>query len=76
MPENPNSKEKSHPLGDVRFLDTEHDAIRINAFGLSGKKLWLFECYRNLNEFEIINRGGDVKGAISRGATTHTASHA
>ena len=45
MPENPDSKEKSHPLGVVRLLDTEHDGKRINAFGLSGKKLWLFECY-------------------------------
>ena len=76
MPENLDSKEKSHLLGAVRFLDTEHDAKRINAFGLSGKKLWLFECYWNLNEFEIMNRGGDIEGVISQGSTTHTASRA
>ena len=34
LPENLDSKEKSHLLGDVRFLDTEHDAKRITAFGL------------------------------------------
>ena len=60
MPESPDNKEKSHPLGVVRFLDTEHDAKGINAFGLLGKKLWLFECYWNLNEFEKENKGGGV----------------
>ena len=34
LPENLDSKEKSHLLDVVRFLDTEHDAKRINAFGL------------------------------------------
>ena len=34
LPENLDSKEKSHLLGAVRFLDTEHDAKRITAFGL------------------------------------------
>ena len=54
MPENLDSKEKSHLLGDVRFLDTEYDAKRITAFGLVDKKLWPFEVSWNLNEFEII----------------------
>ena len=58
MPKNLDSKEKSHLLGVVRFLDTEHDAKRITAFGLVDKKLWPFEDSWNLNEFEIINRGG------------------
>ena len=34
LPENLDSKEKSHLLDAVRFLDTEHDAKRITAFGL------------------------------------------
>ena len=34
LPENLDNKEKSHLLGAVRFLDTEHDAKRITAFGL------------------------------------------
>ena len=34
LPKNLASKEKSHLLGAVRFLDTEHDAKRITAFGL------------------------------------------
>ena len=34
LPENIDNKEKSHLLGAVRFLDTEHDAKRITAFGL------------------------------------------
>ena len=67
---------KSHLLGAVRFLDTEHDAKRITAFGVIDNTLWPFEVSWNLNEFEIINRGGDVEGVISRGATTHTASRA
>ena len=58
MPENLDSKEKSHPLGAVRFLDTEHDAKRITAFGLVDKKLWPFEVFWKLNEFENKNRGG------------------
>ena len=32
--ENLDSKEKSHLLGAARFLDKEHNAKRINAFGL------------------------------------------
>ena len=43
LPENLDSKEKSHLLGAVRFLDKEHNAKRNNAFGLIDKKLWLFE---------------------------------
>ena len=43
LPENLDSKEKSHLLGAVRFLDKEHNAKRINAFGLIDKKLWPFE---------------------------------
>ena len=43
LPENLDSKEKSHLLGAIRFLDTEHNAKRINAFGLTDKKLWPFE---------------------------------
>ena len=34
LPENLNNKEKSHLLGTVRFLDTEHNAKRITSFGL------------------------------------------
>ena len=34
LAENLDSKEKSHLLGVVRFLETEHDAKRITAFGL------------------------------------------
>jgi len=34
LPENLDSKEKFHLLGDVRFLDIEHDAKGITAFGL------------------------------------------
>ena len=43
LPENLDSKETSHLMGSVRFLDKEHNAKRINAFGLIDKKLWLFE---------------------------------
>ena len=43
LPENLDSKEKSHLLGAARFLDKEHNAKRINAFGLIDKKLWMFE---------------------------------
>ena len=43
LTENLDSKEKSHLLGAVRLLDKEHNAKRINAFGLIDKKLWLFE---------------------------------
>ena len=43
LPENLDSKEKSHLLGAVRFLDKEHNAKRIIAFGLIDKKLWMFE---------------------------------
>ena len=65
-------------MGVVRFLDTEHNAKRINAFGLTDKKLWPFEVSWILNEFEINNKqtGGDVEGVNTRGATTHTASRA
>ena len=34
LPENLDSKEKSHLLGAVRFLDKEHNAKRITTFGL------------------------------------------
>ena len=34
MPENLDNKAKSHLLGAVRFLDKEHNAKRITAFGL------------------------------------------
>ena len=63
MPENLDSKEKSHLLGAVRFLDTEHNAKRINAFVLIDKKLRPFEVSWILNEFEINNKqtgGGAV----------------
>ena len=65
-------------MGAVRFLVKEHNAKRINAFGLVDKKLWLFEGSWNLNEFEItkLGGGGDVEGVNTRGATTHTASRA
>ena len=33
LPENLDSKEKSHLLGAARFLDKEHKAKRINVFG-------------------------------------------
>ena len=56
LPENLDSKEKSHLFGAVRFLYIEHNAKINNAFGLIDKKLWLLEGSWNLNEFEINNK--------------------
>ena len=74
-PEILNSSEKSHLWWAVRFPFREHNAKRINSFGLMVKKLKLFEALWNINEFESKNSwGGDVEGVNPRGATTRTAS--
>ena len=42
-PENLDSRGKSHFWRAARFLHKEHNAKRINSFGLMLKKFWLFE---------------------------------
>ena len=52
-PENLDSKEKSHFWWAARFLDKEHNAKRINSFGLMVKKLLKFEVFWNIFKFGI-----------------------
>ena len=46
-PENLGIIEKSHLWWAARFLYKEHNAKRINSFGLMVEKLWLFEALWN-----------------------------
>ena len=52
-PENLDSGEKSHLWWAARFLNKEHNAKRINSFGLMVKEFWLFEALWKNMKFEF-----------------------